>query len=67
MHPSGLGYTAPDDARPYGIPLVHDPETQAYAERRKAEGKTPREIKRCLKRYLARRLFKLMESSAVAA
>jgi transposase len=47
--------------------LVHDPETRAYAERRKAEGKTPREIKRCLKRHLARRLFKLMESSAVAA
>jgi transposase len=47
--------------------LAHDPETKAYAERRKAEGKTPREIKRCLKRHLARRLFKLMERSAVEA
>lgn len=41
--------------------LAHDEETKCYAERRKAEGKTPREIKRCLKRHLARRLFKLME------
>lgn len=47
--------------------LAHDPETRAYAERRKAEGKTPREIKRCLKRHLARRLFKLLERSAVEA
>jgi transposase len=29
--------------------------------RRSAEGKSPREIKRCLKRHLARRLFKLLE------
>jgi transposase len=38
-------------------------ETRAYVARRTAEGKTPREIKRCLKRYLARRLFKLLETS----
>ncbi len=37
---------------------VHDPATRACAERRKAEGKTPREIRRCLKRYLARRLYR---------
>ena len=28
-----------------------------------AEGKTPREIRRCLKRYVARELFKLLEGS----
>jgi transposase len=38
-------------------------ETRAYVARRTAEGKTPREIKRCLKRYLARRLLKLLETS----
>ena len=32
-----------------------DEETQAYVKRRTAEGKTPREIKRCLKRYVAPR------------
>ena len=30
------------------------PRTQAYAERRRAEGLTDREIRRCLKRYVAR-------------
>ena len=38
------------------------PATQAYAKRRTAEGKTPREIKRCLKRYLARDLYRLLEN-----
>lgn len=41
--------------------LRHDPTTQAYAERRRAGGKTDREIKRCLKRYVARQLFRLLE------
>jgi len=40
---------------------LHHPETQAYVARRTVEGKSPREIKRCLKRHLARRLFKLLE------
>lgn len=39
------------------------PETKAYVARRAAEGRTPREIKRCLKRYVARRLSRLLESS----
>lgn len=30
--------------------LLYDPDTRAYAARRRAEGKTDREIKRCLKR-----------------
>lgn len=47
--------------------LTHDPDTKAYAARRTAEGKTPREIKRCLKRALARRLYRLLEASAAQA
>jgi len=31
------------------------------------EGKTPREIKRCLKRHVARRIFRLLEGPAQAA
>jgi transposase len=46
--------------------LAHHPETKRYAARRAAEGKTPREIKRCLKRHLARRLYRLLETAAVA-
>jgi transposase len=44
--------------------LRHDPATRAYAARRTAEGKTPREIQRCLKRYLARHLFRILEHTA---
>lgn len=36
-------------------------ETRAYITRRSAEGKSLREIRRCLKRYLARRFFRLLE------
>ena len=42
--------------------VQHDKETRVYVERRRAEGKTDREIKRCLKRYVARRLFRQLES-----
>ena len=34
------------------------PATQAYIARRTAEGKTIREIKRCLKRYITRELYR---------
>jgi len=42
--------------------LRYDPTTRAYADRRRAQGKTDREIKRCLKRYIARDLYKLLEN-----
>jgi transposase len=38
-----------------------DPETQAYIARRVAEGKSEREAVRCVKRYLARSLFRELE------
>jgi transposase len=41
-----------------------DPRTQAYITRRLADGKTEREARRCLKRYIARHLFKLLEAGA---
>lgn len=43
--------------------MTCDAETRAYVTRRQAEGKSDREIRCCLKRYLARRLFKLLETS----
>ena len=39
-----------------------DPETHAYIARRTTDGKTPKEIERLLKNYLARRLFRLLET-----
>jgi transposase len=47
--------------------LTHHAETRAYAKRREAEGETPREIKRCLKRHLARRLFRVLEGMEIRA
>jgi transposase len=40
--------------------------TCAYAARRRVEGKSDREIRRCVKRALARSLFRLMERNADA-
>jgi transposase len=37
-----------------------DPATRAYLDRKIAEGKTPREALRCLKRHLARRIWRLL-------
>jgi len=42
--------------------LRYDPETRAYVERRRAEGKTAPEIRRCLKRYIARQLYRQLEN-----
>ena len=43
------------------------PPTIAYIERRLQEGKTRREANRCLKRYLARSLYRLLEHGAPLA
>jgi hypothetical protein len=45
---------------------THEP-TIAYIERRTQEGKTRREATRCLKRYLARNLYRLLENGAPPA
>ena len=45
---------------------THAP-TIAYISRRTQEGKTKREAIRCLKRYLARNLYRLLEQGAPAA
>jgi transposase len=42
--------------------LRFDPRTQEYYERRIKEGKTRREIVRCLKRYAAREVFHLVRA-----
>jgi transposase len=42
-----------------------DPATRAYIARRTAEGKTEREAIRCIKRYLARRIWRLLEHAPI--
>jgi transposase len=44
---------------------AHAP-TRAYIARRTSEGKTSREAVRCLKRYLARHLYRLLQAAPIA-
>lgn len=39
-----------------------DPRTQDYAQRRRAQGLSDREIRRCLKRYIARELYRALNN-----
>ena len=47
--------------------MATDPRTQAYLARRTTEGKTTREIMRCLKRYVAREVYKALTGPHPAA
>ncbi len=44
--------------------LRADPDTLAYVAKRTTEGKTRPEIRRCLKRYVARDLYRILERAA---
>lgn len=41
--------------------------TRSYVQRRTAEGKTTREIRRCLKRYIARELYRTLNTAMTPA
>jgi transposase len=43
--------------------LRHDPTTRAYAARRATENMTKKEIIRCLKRYVAREIYRILTSN----
>lgn len=47
--------------------IRYDHATRDYVARRTREGKTTREIKRCLKRYIARDLYRLLEHRPIMA
>jgi transposase len=49
------------------VRIQYQQPTRDYIARRNTEGKTSREIKRCLARYVARDLYRLLESGAEAA
>ena len=40
-----------------------DPQTRAYVERRRTEGRTTKEIMRSLKRYITRQLFRTLTTA----
>lgn len=43
--------------------MIHDPTTREYVERRRAEGRTTKEIRRCLKRHLARQIYRHLNAA----
>jgi transposase len=44
-----------------------DPATVAYVQRRRGEGKSDREIRRCIKRYITRQLFRALTAAMTPA
>lgn len=48
------------------VRMTHDTETKIYVERRLAEGLTKREIRRVLKRYLARQIYRALTAASRA-
>ena len=42
--------------------MSYDPTTRAYATRRRTEGRSNREIRRCLKRYVCRSVFRQLQT-----
>jgi hypothetical protein len=71
--PCGTGSTRGDRALNCAIHTIaltrtrSCPGTRAYIDRRTAEGKIPREIRRCLKRYIARQLYRQLTRSMQSA
>ena len=49
------------------VRMRHDQRTREYVARRTAEGKSKREIMRCLKRYIAREIYRLLAPRAAAS
>ena len=43
-----------------------DPRTQAYVQRRTREGLSKREVMRCLKRYVAREIYRVLTTPSSA-
>ncbi|MDP9906511.1 IS110 family transposase [Arthrobacter bambusae] len=46
--------------------MTFDPATVGYVEKRQAEGRTKKEIRRCVKRYLARRIYRTLNATSPA-
>ncbi len=51
-------------ADPHAFRILHGSSSQAYMARRITEGKTKKEAMRCLKRYLARQLYRIIRTSS---
>ncbi len=45
------------------VRMTHDPATRAYVDKRRTEGRTTKEIRRILKRYLARQIYRTLNAA----
>ena len=48
------------------VRMRHDPRTREYVARRKAQGLNNKDIIRCLKRFVAREIYRLLKTQSVA-
>lgn len=46
--------------------MTHDPDTRAYVEKRRAGRRTTKEIRRILKRYLARQIYRTLNTAVTS-
>jgi transposase len=44
--------------------MTYDAQTREYVEKRRAEGRTDKENRRCIKRYMARRIYRTLNASS---
>ena len=65
--PGVTGFVPCCDLSARGCRIQYQQSTRDYIARRTTEGQTSREIKRCLARYVARDLYRLLESGPGAA
>ena len=47
------------------VRMRYDQETQEYVQKRTAEGKSKQEIMRCLKRYVARQVYRTLQAATI--
>jgi transposase len=47
--------------------MSRDDRTRAYVAKRTAEGKSKKEIIRCLKRYIAREIYRILASPSLGS
>lgn len=48
------------------VRMTHDEETRKYTDKRTQEGRTTKEIRRCVKRYLSRKVYRILNAGIPA-
>ncbi|NYD46588.1 transposase [Actinomadura luteofluorescens] len=49
------------------VRMRHDPRTRAYVQRRTTQGLSKKEIMRCLKRFVAREIYRALTSTSTGS